>query len=84
MQYYTPIDSFYKLMKSVEDDPMFDKKQAQKKLRNFVENDSYAIAKKTAMMVDHFHEQVIAKRKIGGQARAMVVTSSIPRCIEYY
>ena len=35
-------------------------------------------------MVDHFHEQVIAKKKIGGQARAMVVTASIPRCIEYY
>ena len=33
------------------------------------------------MTVEHFHEQVIAKGKIGGQARAMVVTSSIPRCI---
>ena len=84
LQNYTPIDSFYKLMKTVEDDPMFDKKRAQKRLRNFVESDSYTIAKKAAMMVDHFHEQVIAKGKIGGQARAMVVTSSIPRCIEYY
>ena len=84
LQNYTPIDSFYKLMKTVEDDPMFDKKRAQKKLRNFVESDSYTIAKKAAMMVDHFHEQVIAKGKIGGQARAMVVTASIPRCIEYY
>ena len=81
---YTAIDSFYRLMKTVEDDPMFDKKRAQKKLRNFVESDSYTIAKKAAMMVDHFHEQVIAKGKVGGQARAMVVTASIPRCIEYY
>ena len=81
---YTPIDSFYRLMKTVEDDPMFDKKRAQKKLRNFVESNSYTIAKKAAMMVDHFHEQVIAKGKVGGQARAMVVTSNIPRCIEYY
>lgn len=71
-------------MKTVEDDPMFDKKRAQKKLRSFVESNEYTIAKKAAMMVDHFHEQVIAKAKIGGQARAMVVTSSIPRCIEYY
>ena len=84
LQNYTPIDSFYKLMKTVEDDPMFDKKRAQKKLRNFVESDSYTIGKKAAMMVDHFHEQVINKGKIGGQARAMVVTASIPRCIEYY
>lgn len=36
------------------------------------------------MMVSHFHEQVIAKGKIGGQARAMISTSSIERCIEYY
>lgn len=84
LQHYTTIDSFYKLMKTVEDDPMFDKKRAQKKLRSFVESNEYTIAKKAAMMVDHFHEQVVAKAKIGGQARAMVVTSSIPRCIEYY
>ncbi len=84
LQNYTTIDSFYKLMKTVEDDPMFDKKRAQKKLRSFVESSEYTIAKKAAMMVEHFHEQVIAKGKIGGQARAMIVTSSIPRCVEYY
>lgn len=63
LQHYTTIDSFYKLMKTVEDDPMFDKKRAQKKLRSFVESNEYTIAKKAAMMVDHFHEQVIAKGK---------------------
>ena len=84
LQNYITIDSFYKLMKTVEDDPMFDKKRAQKKLRNFVESDSYTISRKAAMIVEHFHEQVIAKGKIGGQARAMGVTSSISRCIEYY
>lgn len=81
---YTTIDSWYKIMKTVEDDPMFDKKRAQKKLRAFVEGNSDVIAKKVAMMVEHFHEQVIAKKKIGGKARAMVVTANIPRCIEYY
>jgi len=84
LKYYTPIDSYYKLMKTVEDDPMFDKKRAQKKLRSFVESNSHTIAHKAEMMVEHFHEQVIAKGKIGGQARAMVVTASIPRCVEYY
>lgn len=81
---YTTIASYYKLKKSVEDDPVFDKKRAQKKLRSFVESDSYTIANKAAMMVEHFHEQVIAKAKIDGKARAMVVTASIARCIEYY
>lgn len=84
LKYYTPIASYYKLMKTVQDDPMFDKKRAQKKLRSFVESDAYTIAQKAEMMVEHFHEQVISKGKIGGQARAMVVSSSIPRCIEYY
>lgn len=84
LKYYTTIASYYKLMKTVQDDPMFDKKRAQKKLRSFVESDSYTIAQKAEMMVEHFHEQVISKGKIGGQARAMVVSSSIPRCIEYY
>lgn len=84
LKYYTPISSYYKLMKTVQDDPMFDKKRAQKKLRAFVESASYTIAQKAEMMIEHFHEQVISKGKIGGQARAMVVTSSIPRCIEYY
>lgn len=84
LQNYTPIDSWYRIMKIIENDPKFDKKRAQKKLRNFVEGNEYTIKRKAAMMVEHFHEQVIAKGKIGGQARAMVVTASIPRCIEYY
>lgn len=84
LKYYTPISSYYKIAKIVEDDPMFDKKKAQKKLRNYVESNSYAIEHKADIMVNHFHEQVIARGKVGGQARAMVVTSSIDRAIEYY
>lgn len=81
---YTAIDSWYKIAKKVEDDPMFDKKRAQRKMRSFVEGNPDVIAKKAAMMVDHFHEQIIAKKKLNGKSRAMVVTASIPRCIETY
>lgn len=84
LQNYTPIESFYRLIKTVEDDPLFDKKRAQKKLRSFVERDSHTVARKAAMMVEHFHGQVIARGKVGGQARAMVVTASIAQCLEYY
>ncbi|RKD25235.1 type I restriction enzyme, R subunit [Caminicella sporogenes DSM 14501] len=84
LKYYTPISSYYKIAKIVEDDPMFDKKKAQKKLKKYVESNSYAIEQKADIMVTHFHEQVIAKGKIGGKARAMVVTSSIERAIDYY
>jgi type I restriction enzyme R subunit len=84
LKYYTPIKSYYRLAKTIEDDPMFDKKKAQKKLRKYVESNVYAIEQKAEIMVKHFHEQVIARGKIGGKARAMVVTSSIERAIEYY
>ncbi|SHN63857.1 type I restriction endonuclease subunit R [Desulfovibrio litoralis] len=84
LKFYTPIKSYYKLAKVVSDDPMFDKKKAHKKLRNYVESNEYAISQKAEIMVDHFYDQLVAKAKIKGKARAMVVTSSIIRAIEYY
>lgn len=81
---YTPYQSFYKVIKAVNDDPEFDKKQASKKLRWFVESRPETVEKKAAIIVRHFHESVIGKGKIGGQARAMVVTAGIDRAIEYY
>ena len=81
---YTPVDSYYQLVKKVEDDPEFDTKKAQKKLRRYVESHDHAIRLKAEIMVDHFHEQVLAAGKIGGQARAMVVTSGIERAIQYF
>ena len=81
---YTPVDSYYRLMKTVEDDPQFDTKRATKKLRRYVESHEHAIRQKAEIMVDHFHQQVLARRRIGGQARAMVVTSGIERAVQYY
>jgi type I restriction enzyme R subunit len=84
LRFYTPIKSYYKLTKIVSDDPRFDKKKAQKKLRKFVESNEYAISQKADIIVDHFHDQVIARGKLNGKARAMVVTGGIERAIEYY
>ncbi len=84
LKQYTPVDSYYKLVKKSEDDPEFDTKRAKKKLRRYVESHDHAIHLKAEIMVDHFHEQVIAANKIGGQARAMVVTSGIERAIQYF
>ena len=81
---YTTVNSYYRLMKTVEGDPEFDSKRAGKKLRRYVEDNEHAIRQKAEIMVDHFHEQVADLRKIGGEARAMVVTSSIRRAISYY
>ncbi len=81
---YTPVDSYYRLAKTIEGDPEFDVKKARKKLRVYVESHSKAIRDKAEIMVDHFLEQVIGQNKIGGQARAMVVTGSIQRAIQYF
>ena len=69
LAHYTPVNSYYKLAKTVTDDPQFDTKKAQKKLRRFVEGHDHAIRLKAEIMVDHFHEQVLAQNKIGGAAR---------------
>ena len=84
LRYYTPVESYYRLVKKVEDDPEFDTKRARKKLRHYVESHDHAIRLKAEIMVDHFHEQVLALNKVGGQARAMVVTSGVDRAIQYY
>ena len=84
LQNYLPVESYYKLAKTVEGDPEFDTKRAKKKLRRYVEGHEHAIRLKAEIMVDHFREQVIAQNKIGGQARAMVVTNGIERAIQYY
>ena len=84
LAHYTPVQSYYRLAKTVEDDPAFDVKKAQKKLRRFVEGHDHAIRLKAEIMVDHFHDQVLAQHKIGGEARAMVVTNGIERAIQYF
>ena len=84
LAHYTPVDSYHRLVKTVESDPEFDIKRAGKKLRRYVEDNDHAIRLKAEIIVDHFHEQVAGLQKIGGQARAMVVTSSIQRAVSYY
>ena len=82
--HYTPVQSYYRLAKTVEGDPEFDVRKARKKLRRYVEGHEHAIRLKAEIMVDHFHEQVVAQRKIDGQARAMVVTNGVERAIQYF
>lgn len=81
LQNYTTYSSFYKLIKSVEENPAFDTKQAQIKLRAYVEGHEFAIAEKAKIMIDHFNREV--KHLINGEAKAMIVTKSIVAAIKY-
>ena len=48
---YTPVDSYYRLVKTVEGDPVFDSKKANKKLRRYVESHDHAIRLKAEPVV---------------------------------
>ncbi len=82
LKYYTPYSSYYRILKTAQDDPEYDKKKAQGKLRAYVEAQPETIEKKAEIIVEHFCTKVYMK--IGGKARAMVITSSIERAIEFY
>ena len=84
LRYYTPVKTYYSIIKRVQDDPRFDKKRAQAILRYFAESSDYAIQKKAEVIIEHFHNEVIARGKVGGKARVMVVASSIKRAVAYY
>lgn len=83
LQNYTTFNSYYALLKKIEDDPSYDKKKAQKKLRIYVEGHEFAIAKKTALIIEHFLDSAIMPRKINGMAKAMLVTSSRRNAVKY-
>ena len=81
---YTPVSRYFNVAKSIEDDPQFDSKRAQSKLRRYVENHEYAISQKAAIIVDHFTGSVFTPKKMGGEARAMVVADGVERAIRYH
>jgi type I restriction enzyme, R subunit len=80
---YTTYQSFYALLKKIEDDPEYDKKKAQKKLKAYVESQDHPIKKKSILIIQHFMEHVVKAKKMGGLAKAMLVTSSRTNAVKY-
>jgi type I restriction enzyme R subunit len=78
---YTTYKTYFKLSKEIEDDPNVNKKQAARAIGRFLSIHPHNLAQKTEVMVEHFR-QVVSK-KIGGQAKAMVVTSSRLHAVRY-
>lgn len=81
---YTTYRSYYEISKSIEDNPLFDTKKAQKKLRSFVEKNPSTIATKVEIMLDHFVEKVVKTKKLKGKAKGMVATANIETAIVYF
>lgn len=79
---YTTYKAFYRLVKAVEDDPKVNKKQASSQLARFMSLHPHNIAQKTQVMVEHFRAKV--RHKLGGRAKAMVVTGSRLHAVRYH
>lgn len=78
---YTTYKTFFKLSKEIEDDPEINKKQAATAIARFLSLHPHNLAQKTEVMVEHFRQ--IVSKKIGGKAKAMVVTSSRLHAVRY-
>lgn len=78
---YTTYATYYKLLKACEDDPNVKRKKAAKALARFLRLHPHNIAQKTEVIVEHF--QAVSRHKIGGRAKAMVVTGSRLEAVRY-
>ena len=78
---YTTYKTFYRLAKMIEDDPKIEKRKAVRAIGRFLQLHPVNLAQKTAVMVEHFRS--VVKGKIGGKAKAMLVTSSRLHAVRY-
>lgn len=81
LENYTTYRAYWNLLKRVEDDPRYERGKAFALLRAYVEQHQHTLSKKVAIMVEHFAAHVL--HKIGGRAKAMIVTRSRPLAVRY-
>ncbi|CAK0747281.1 type I restriction enzyme, R subunit [Gammaproteobacteria bacterium] len=78
---YTTYDQYWALLKKVEDDPEFEEAKTKTLLKQFVSRHERTIARKVAIIIEHF--QTVVSDKLGGKAKAMIVTSSRLHAVRY-
>ena len=82
LEHYITYKAYWRLLKTIGEDPEYESGKAKSLLRRFVESEPRNIARKVEIMVAHFHEHVA--RQIRGQAKAMIVTRSRLHALRYY
>lgn len=78
---YTTYNTFWKIEKTVRDDPEFDERKAKAAIARFVTLHPTNLAQKSEIIIEHFRQKVA--NRIGGRAKAMVVTSSRLHAVRY-
>jgi type I restriction enzyme, R subunit len=81
LQHYTTYALYFKLTKAITDDPKLNKKEAARAIARFIRLHPHNIAQKVAVIIEHF--RIVVMGQIGGQAKAMVVTSGRPDAVRY-
>jgi type I restriction enzyme R subunit len=81
LENYTTYHTYWNLLKKIEDDPRYDRQKATFLLKRFVDLHEHTIEKKVAVIVEHF--ETYSKHRIGGKAKAMIVTRSRLHAVRY-
>jgi type I restriction enzyme R subunit len=81
LRHYTTYATYFRLLKACDDDPNVERKKAAKALARFMKLHPHNVAQKTVVMVEHFN--AFTRHKIGGRAKAMVVTGSRLEAVRY-
>ena len=81
LRHYTTYKTYFKLLKSCEDDPNVERKAAARALASFLRLHPHNVAQKTKVMVEHF--QAVTRHRIGGRAKAMVLAGSRLEAVRY-
>ena len=81
LKHYTTYATYYKLLKACGDDPNVERRKAASALARFLRLHPHNLAQKTEVMVEHF--QAVSRHKIGGRAKAMLVTGSRLEAVRY-
>jgi len=81
LKYYITYKTYFRLSKAIEDDPDINKKKASRAIARFLALHPHNLAQKTEIIIEHFRRCVMPK--VGGKAKAMVVTSSRPHVVRY-
>ncbi len=79
---YTTYETFWRIEKTISEDPSFETLKARRAIARFVTLHEHNLAQRAEIVVEHFRRHIA--HKIGGRAKAMVVTSSRPHAVRFY
>ena len=82
LKFYTTVETSYKVIKTIKENPEYEEPPATKAIKEYHDNHQYVIEHAVELMVEKFREVTLTK--IGGKAKAMVVSPSRAHAVRYF